>query len=138
MDQSKQLSRHKYWSMDHLLIHSLVRSDRSLMLRTTPRWARIIKNPDESTGPLARPFARSLLPLTRLLAPDCSLCSRPPLRSLVCLLAHFANSQARGTVNDWMTILSVFFSIFDRSVVWAISGMSAVICQSSTFNDLIS
>ena len=52
-------------------------------------WARIIKNPDESTGPLARPFARSLAPLTRSLAPDCSLCSRPPLRSLVCSLCSY-------------------------------------------------
>ena len=41
-----------------------------------------------STGPLARPFARSL-------APDCSLRSRPPLRSL----AHFTHSLARGKVN---------------------------------------
>ena len=38
---------------------------------------------NNSTGPLARPFARSL---THSLAPDCSLCSRPPLRSLACLL----------------------------------------------------
>ena len=42
-------------------------------------WARIIKNLDESTGPLARPFARSLAPLT-------------------C-----------GTVNDWMAICPAFF-----------------------------
>ena len=49
-------------------------------------WARITENTDCCTGPLARPFARSLAPLTRSLAPDCSLCSRPPLCSLVCLL----------------------------------------------------
>ena len=36
-------------------------------------------------------------------------------RSLVRSLAHFAHSLARGTVNDWMVILSVFFSIFDHS-----------------------
>jgi len=30
-------------------------------------------------------------------------------------LAHFAHSLARETVNDWMAILSVFFSIFDYS-----------------------
>ena len=47
----------------------------------------------QSTGPLARPFARSLAPLTRLLAPDCSPRSPPPLRSLVRSLAHFL---ARG------------------------------------------
>ena len=42
-----------------------------------------------STGPLARLFVRSL-------APDCSLRLRPPLRSLVRSLAHFAHSLARG------------------------------------------
>ena len=109
-------------------------------LRSKTLWARITKNPDCSTGPLAYPFARLLAPLTRSLAPDCSLRSRPPLRSLVrslaCYgllaslapsaaltcslvrsLAHFAHSFARGTVNDWMAILSVFFSIFDHSGV---------------------
>ena len=65
-----------------------------------PLWSRTAKNTDWSTGPLARPFAQSLAPLTRSLAPDCSLCLRPPLRSLVRLLAHFAQSLACGTVND--------------------------------------
>ena len=32
-------------------------------------WSRSTKNQDVSTGPLARPFARSLAPLTRSLAP---------------------------------------------------------------------
>ena len=64
--------------------------------RAGPLRFRINKNPDVSTGPLARPFARSLAPLTRLLALDCSLSSRPPLRSLVRSLAH---SLARGKVN---------------------------------------
>ena len=59
-------------------------------------WSGTSKNRDVSTGPLARPFARSLAPLTRSLAPDCSLRSRPPLRSLVHSLAH---SLARGKVN---------------------------------------
>ena len=67
-------------------------------------------------GPYTCPFACSLAPLTCSLAPDCSLHSHPPLRSLVRSLAHFAHSLARGTVNDWMAILSVFFSIFDHSV----------------------
>ena len=80
-------------------------------------WSGTNKNRDVSTGPLARPFARSLAPLTHSLAPDCSLHSRPPLRSLVRSLAHFAHSLARGTVSDWMAILSVFFSIIDHSVV---------------------
>ena len=52
-----------------------------------------------STGPLAHPFACSRAPLTRSLVPDCSLCSRLPLRSLVRSLAHFAHSLARGKVS---------------------------------------
>ena len=61
-------------------------------------WSITAKNTDCSAGPLACPFARSLAPLTRLLAPDCSLRSRPPLRSLIRSLAHFTHSLARGTV----------------------------------------
>ena len=72
-------------------------------------WSIIAKNTDCSTGPPACPFACSLAPLTRLLALDCSLCSRPPLRSLIRSLAYFAHSLLCGTVNDWMAILSVFF-----------------------------
>ena len=75
-------------------------------------WSITAKNTDKSTGPLHRPFARLLAPITRSLASDCSLCSRPLLCSLIRSLAH---SLARGTVNDWMAILSVFFSIFDHS-----------------------
>ena len=78
-------------------------------------WSITAKNTDCSTRPLARPFPRSLAPLTRSLAPDCSLRSCPPLCSLVRSLTHFAHSLASGTVNDWMAILSVFFSIFDHS-----------------------
>ena len=74
-----------------------------------PLWLITAKNTDCSTGPLAHPFTLSLAPLTRSLAPDCSLCSRPPLRSLVRSLAYFAHSLARGTVNDGMAILSCFF-----------------------------
>ena len=66
---------------------------------STSLWSRTAKNTDCSTGPLARPFARSLAPLTRSLAPACSLRSRPPLRSLLRSLAHFAHSLARGKVN---------------------------------------
>ena len=76
---------------------------------TSLLWARTTKNTDCSTWPLARPFARSLAPLTRSLAPDSTLRSRPPLRSLVRSLGHFAHSLARGTVNDWMAIFSVSF-----------------------------
>ena len=62
-------------------------------------WSRTAKNTDCSTGPLTRPFARSLAPLTRSLAPDCSLRPRPLLRSLVCSLAHSDHSLTRETVN---------------------------------------
>ena len=75
---------------------------------TNALWSGINKNRDVSTGPLARPFTRSLVLLTRSLAPDCSPRSRPLLRSLVRSLAHFAHSLARGTVNDWIIICSVF------------------------------
>ena len=75
-------------------------------------WARKTMNTDWSSGPLARPFARSLALLTRSLAPDCSLRSRPPLHSLARSLTHFANSLARGTVNDKMAIYSLFFSFW--------------------------
>ena len=67
---------------------------------TRPLWARTIKNPDESTGPLACPFAHSLTPLTRLLAPQRLLCLRALLRSLICSLAHFAHPLAHEIVND--------------------------------------
>ena len=55
---------------------------------TSALWAWINKNWDVSIGSLARPFARSLAPLTRSLAPDCSLRSRPPLHSLFRSLAR--------------------------------------------------
>ena len=47
-----------------------------LMSRDTPLWSGTNKNRDVSTGPLARPFACSLAPLTHSLAPDYSLRSR--------------------------------------------------------------
>ena len=72
-------------------------------------WSITAKNTDGSAGPHARPFVRSIAPLTRSLAPDCSLRLSSPPRSLVRSLAHFAHSLAPGTVNDWMAILSVFF-----------------------------
>ena len=91
-------------------------------------WARTTKN----TGPLARPFDGSLASFTRSLAPDCSLRSRTPLRSLVRSLArslaYFAHSLARGTVIGWLFIV-YFFSIpahstlshiFDRIRGWRI------------------
>ena len=61
------------------------------------QWAGIIRNPDESAGPLARPFARSL-------ALGCLLYSSYPLLSLIRSFARFARSLARGTVKDWVAI----------------------------------
>ena len=53
------------------------------------------------------------------LALYCPLRARTPLRSLVCKPAYFviAHSLARGTVNDWMAIFSVFF-LFWTTVHW--------------------
>ena len=64
-----------------------------------PLWARSTRNPDVGTGPLARPF-------TRLLAP------------LICLLAHFAHSRARGKVIDSMAIYSVFVSVLAHCALY--------------------
>ena len=63
-------------------------------LGTIALWSGTNKNRDVSTGSLAH----SLPPLTRSLAPDCSLRLRPLLRSLIRSLAHFALSLARGKV----------------------------------------
>ena len=104
-----------YLCYQYYLVNKLTLTQGVQIFLSKVVWSITAKNTDCSTGPLARPFARSLAPLTRSLAPDCSLRSRPPLRSLVRSLAHFAHSLARGTVNDWMAILSVFFSIFDHS-----------------------
>ena len=50
------------------------------------------------------------LPLTRSIAPHYSPRLRASRRSFVRSFAHFAHSLARGTVDDWMAIYSVFFS----------------------------
>ena len=76
-------------------------------------WSRIAKNPDVSTGPLALPFAHSLVPFTHLLAPHCSLHSRATLHSLVRLLTY---SRSRGKKNDSMAILVSFFLFW--TIVW--------------------
>ena len=71
-----------------------------LVCVTGAQWSETAKNRDVSTGPLARPFARSLAPLTRSLAPDCSLRSRPPLRSLVRSLARSLTSLTPSLVGQ--------------------------------------
>ena len=51
------------------------------MVPRRPQWFWTSWNRNVSTRPLAHPLARSLAPLTRSLAPHCSLRSRAPLRS---------------------------------------------------------
>ena len=46
------------------------------------------------------------------------------LRSLICSLAHFAHSLARGKVNDWMALLSVFF-LFSTIVYFTLNVFSS-------------
>ena len=88
-------TRHEIKSNYHILLlsHSA----------ESARWFSEASNRDVSTGPLASPFARSLTPLTCLLAPDCSLCSRPRLRSLIRSLVHFAHSLTLGKVYNLMS-----------------------------------
>ena len=86
-------------STDPITAHNSYSSAATNATATAALWSGTNKDRDVSTGPLARPFAHSLAPLTRSLAQDSSLCSRPPLRSLVRSLAHFAHSLARGKVN---------------------------------------
>ena len=69
-----------------------------LPLWTRSQWFKTSWFQDVSNGPLAHPLARSLAPLTRSLAPHCSLRSRAPLRSLVRSLAH---SLAPELVGQW-------------------------------------
>ena len=71
-------SRLRPWRLLHLLIRRLIFS--ALLSSCFPAllfgsffFFRTTKNPDVSTEPLTRPFAHSLAPLTRSLAPDCSL-----------------------------------------------------------------
>ena len=63
-----------------------------LSLPSIPLGARIIKNPDVSTGPLAHPF-------TPLLFRSFSCTAHSFARSLTSL-THFAHTQAHGKVDD--------------------------------------
>ena len=66
-------------------------------------WTRSTKNPDVSTGPLARPFAWLLAPLTRSLVLHYPLRSRTLLRSL--------RSLPRSWDSESLDGYSVFFSV---------------------------
>ena len=78
----------------------------------TAQWFGTAKKFDVSTGPLTRPFFR-------LLAPHCSLCSRAPLHTFICLLnAHsLTHSQAHGKLLDgcYCSVFFLFRTIVRRS-----------------------
>ena len=65
-------------------------------------WSRSTKNPNGSTGPLARPHARLLAPFIHSLDSHCSLRSRALLRSFVRTLFHSLTSKlmAKRMIND--------------------------------------
>ena len=89
-------------------------------------WTITAKNTDISTGPLDRPFARSL-------APDCSLCSRPPLRSIVRSLTSLTPSLVGQLIIGWLFIL--FFSVLaQRARVMRAAGCLSEICRISVGN----
>ena len=115
-DKSVSLTRVKMLSLALFLLGlSLVSAfPGSWSSNSYAKWAGLTKNTDWSTGPLARPFARSLAPLTHSLATDCSLRSRPPLRSLVRSLAHFAHSLSRGKMNFLCLKMTWFCPIVHR------------------------
>ena len=98
-------------------------SEKNRQFLIDARWVRKAKNWDVSTGPLTCPFALSLAPLTRLLAPHCLLCSRAPLRSLVRSLAH---SQARF----WGPTIR----LFSPTVRWSIGGRKKLVRHISLFH----
>ena len=66
------------------------------------RWSGTNKNRDVSTGPLARPFAYSLAPLTRWLAPNCLLRGLPSA-ALTCSLACSLRSLPRSWESEFLT-----------------------------------
>ena len=76
-------------------------------------WYRTAMNRNLITRPLARPFARSLTPLTHFPAPHCLLCSRALLRSFIRLLAHSLTPEPVGKGNDSM---SQYHALLNHSV----------------------
>ena len=65
-----------------------LKSRRHSVVAAIALWFRTAMNRDVSTGPLAFPSARSLVPLKHSLALPCSLRSLAPLRSFVPSLAY--------------------------------------------------
>ena len=88
----------------------------SKILTITALWARSTKKTDWSTGPLARPFARSLAPLTCSLALHYLLRWRAPLRSLS--LARSLRSLPSSWDSDLIDgYLFCVFSFLARSLL---------------------
>ena len=88
------------------------------------RWSGTSKNQDVSTGPLARPFAHSLSPLTHSLAPPSSLCSRAPLHSF----ARSLTSLTPSLMGQWMIgqLFCLCFFLFSTTVYLTVD---PTICQ---------
>ena len=81
------------WTIEHLTVRRRLRC----------QW-------EHSTGPFAPPFARSPTPLTRSLAPHCSLRLRAPLRSLARSLIHFGAHGKDVFVYELNASISYSFS----------------------------
>ena len=66
--------------LNKIWIFVIAHNGQKIMVKLHMEISNTAKNTDWSIGSLARPFARSLAPLTRSLSPDCSLrslCSLP-------------------------------------------------------------
>ena len=79
-------------------------------------WSKIIKNHDISTGPLACPFACSLV------GSFCTVHFNRALRWAHLFAHSLTHLRACGKVNDQMTIFAMFFSVLDRSVLVKVTG----------------
>ena len=101
---------------------------------TGPLWFSSVRILDMNTGPLSSPLARSLALLTHSLAPPCSLRLRAPLRSLVCSLAHFAHSLARGKVYD---LMSQFHLVLTHSAMAEVDGWLMNSSMKSDFHSAV-
>ena len=74
-------------------------------------WARLTRNPEVSTGPLVRPFARSLALFTHLLALPCLPYSRTLLRTFARSIARSLTSRLWESKLLEVYFFCVFFSI---------------------------
>ena len=88
----EQLSENLHYNLSHWLSSAFT------------QWFRTSWNRDSSIGPLAHPLAHSLAPLTRLLAPHCSLCSSAPHHSFVRSRAH---SLAPELMGQWWIFVQI-------------------------------